>query len=290
MTDGSGVFGGYLDAHNHLQDDRFSGFRYVIVNECRAVGVRQMVVNGTEETDWPTVAQLAHACPDLIRPSFGLHPWYLGRRSPEWERILVQWLDAVPGAVIGEIGLDRWVMDATSQRSPEFSPVSMPDQVRIFERHLAVARERNVAASIHCLQAWGPMMESLRRCRLPERGFLMHSYGGPVELVEELVRLGAYFSFPGYYAHLRKKRERDVFRTVPPDRLLVETDAPDQPLPDGLIDFKTPGDVGGGGKPTNHPANIRAVHRFLASELGWTEVELGLRVSANFDRLFGLWM
>lgn len=290
MTDSGGVFGGYLDAHNHLQNDRFSGFRYVIVDECRAIGVRQMVVNGTEESDWPAVAQLAHACPDLIRPSFGLHPWYLGRRTPEWERILVQWLDAVPGAVIGEIGLDRWVLDTTSQRSPELSSVPMHDQVRIFERHLAVASERNVAASIHCLKAWGPMMESLRRCRLPERGFLMHSYGGPAELIEELVGLGAYFSFSGYFADSRKQRQRDVFQTVPPERLLVETDAPDQPLPEHLMDFETPGDLGEESKPTNHPANIRAVHRFLASELGRTEVELGLQVSANFDRLFGLQM
>ena len=60
----------------------------------------------------------------------------------------------------------------------------------------------------------------------------MHSYGGPKEMVTPFADLGAYFSLPGYYAHERKARQREAFQHVPAERLLIETDAPDQRLPE----------------------------------------------------------
>ena len=53
------------DAHNHLQDARFGGRQETLMAECRAAGVRRMVVNGATEADWPDVAALARAHPRL---------------------------------------------------------------------------------------------------------------------------------------------------------------------------------------------------------------------------------
>ena len=103
-------------------------------------------------------------------------------------------------------------------------------------------------------------------------------------MVAPLAKLGAYFSFPGYYAHDRKSRQRETFRHVPPDRLLIETDAPDQPLPDSRNANLM---VGADGKPLNHPANIRAVYD-VVGELMSERVEIiAERVEKNFLRLFG---
>lgn len=217
----------YYDAHNHLQDERFEGRQSELMAACVQVGVRRMVVNGSSEADWSQVSALAQQYPQVLA-SFGYHPWYISERTPEWESVLERFLDQVPSA-IGEIGLDRW--------KPGL-PYDGQEEVFIKQMHLAA--ERNLPVSIHCLRAWGRLRDLLAVNPRPSCGFLLHSFGGPMELVTPLARLGAYFGFPGYFARANKERQRQVFRTIPRDRLLIETDAPDQCLPDGLVQFRLP--------------------------------------------------
>src|SRR5206468_3835534 len=120
-----------------------------------------------------------------------------------------------------EIGLDRWIEN-----------YDLPLQEEMFVWQLRLAAERNLPVSIHCLQAWGKLLELLQKEPRPACGFVLHSYGGPREMIPPLMKLGAYFSLPGYFAHERKQKQRETFQAVPLDRLLIETDAPDQMLPD----------------------------------------------------------
>ena len=259
------------DAHNHLQDDRFGGRQADLLQACRQAGVARMVVNGACEAVWPQVQAFAQEHAEVL-PSFGYHPWYLNERTPRWRENLIQFLDQIPAAV-GEIGLDRWKPG-----------LSYEGQEEVFITQLRLAAERNLPVSIHCLQAWGRMLEILQAEPRPARGFLLHSYGGPLEMVKSFVGLGAYFSLPGYYAHERKERQRDTFRHIPLERLLLETDAPDQMLPVGqgkpLTDLAT-------GQPINHPVNLAVVYEFAAGLRGVPLVELAPRVEENFLRLFG---
>lgn len=260
------------DAHNHLQDDRLKPWRKQLLAAVTEAGVVRMVVNGSCEEDWPAVLDLAKRLP-LVLPSFGYHPWYVRERTSIWQQVLVTFLEEVPSA-IGEIGLDRWIKDCDIKAQEE-----------VFVWQLRLAADRNLPASIHCLQAWGLLYDILRREPRPSCGFLLHSYGGPVEMVKPLADLGAYFSLPGYFAHERKHRQRQTFKHVPSDRLLIETDAPDQCLPDNrnpfpLVDQKT-------GKPLNHPANLSAVYAFAAELLQEPLESLADRVQVNFQRLFG---
>lgn len=230
-----------------------------------------MVVNGACEADWPEVMALARSFPRVL-PSFGYHPWYVGDRTEGWLERLREMLDQIPSAV-GEIGLDRWIRGA-----------DLPQQEEVFLAQLRLAEERDLPVSIHCLRAWGRLYDLLRSEARPRCGFLLHSYGGPVEMVRPLAALGGYFSFPGYYMHDRKARQREAFRQVPSDRLLLETDAPDQPLPPERTRYPLPGD--GSGKPVNHPANLVAIYEYLADWLNEPIEELAGRVEANFHRLF----
>ena len=259
------------DAHNHLQDDRLAPHREAALAAARRECVAWMVVNGSCESDWSQVLSLARAVPEVI-PSFGYHPWYVKERSAGWQAALVHHLDAVPSAV-GEAGLDRWIKDHDAAQQEE-----------VFVWQLRLAAERNLPLSIHCLQAWGRLLEILQTEPRPACGFLLHSYGGAQEMVEPLAELGAYFSLPGYFAHERKSRQREAFLRVPADRLLIETDAPDQLLPIErtcypLTDAQT-------GKALNHPANLRAVYAFAAELLSEPLEELAAQVESNFLRLF----
>lgn len=260
------------DAHNHLQDNRLHGAQRELLATCAAEGVVRMVVNGACEEDWPDVLKLAKQSGQVLS-SFGYHPWYIHERTTDWLNNLTRFLDKTPSA-IGEIGLDRWKPGLPYEGQEE-----------VFVAQLRLAAEQNLPVSIHCLQAWGRMLDLLKAGPRPQCGFLLHSFGGPKEMVKSLADLGAYFSLPGYYAHERKGRQRETFKTIPRDRLLIETDSPDQLLPDSRNRF--PLNDAATGKPLNHPANLRAIYEFGAELIGEPIDAFATQVEENFLRLFG---
>ena len=260
-----------FDAHNHFQDDRLNGHRERIAAELPALGLVRAVVAGSGEEDWQSVADLARQHPWVL-PSFGVHPWYIKEQSPTWRNTLEDWLSAFPEAGVGEIGLDRWI---------ENPDVDL--QVRLFREQLAIAARDNRPATIHCLRAWGLLEETLRESPRPERGFLLHSYGGPVEMVPGFVKLGAYFSISPYFFHERKIQQLATFRHVPLDRLLLETDAPDM-WPPETLNLHPLQDADG--KPINDPANIELVYSEAAKLRGISTEDLAAQIEQNFTRLF----
>jgi TatD DNase family protein len=254
------------DAHNHLHDERLATRLEEVLAELPRLGIQRVVVNGTSERDWPAVEALAKRFSWII-PAFGVHPWFAKERSAGWFDHLQRLLDANPRATIGEIGLDRWMKD------PDFA-----DQEKVIVAQLDLAAERNVAVSIHCLKAWGHLQDILQTHRRPARGFLLHSFGGSAEIARQFARLGAFFSISGYFAHERKTAQREVFKTIPPNRLLVETDAPDMLPPPELIASRA-GDE-------NDPRNLPTIYAFAASLFDTPLDPFAERIAANFNSLF----
>jgi TatD DNase family protein len=262
-----------FDAHNHLQDERLRGCLEQVLGVLPRMGVREAVVNGSAEDDWDAVAELArdHA---WLRPAFGLHPWYVRQRTDAWKEKLNHLLGRFPGAVVGEIGLDRWI------ENPDIDA-----QVECFRWQLGLAARLDRPATIHCLRAWGLLDEVLRSEKLPRRGFLLHSYGGPAEMVAGFVKLGAYFSLSPYFGHPRKEAQLATFAQVPVDRLLAESDAPDMWPPDNLNNhpLKAPD-----GSVINHPANVEISYRLLAQARAVDIETLTAQIAENYRRLFGV--
>lgn len=275
-----------FDAHQHLHFASLAPHREQVIADLRSIGLAGAVVNGTAEAEWPEVAALAQEHPWII-PSFGVHPWDAGNRSPEWETTLRASLAAHPRAAVGEIGLDRWITDHLRPDDPRLAGLRVApvmEQLEVFHRQLAIAAELDRPASIHCLRAMGLLHEALRAAPRPARGFLLHAYSGPAELVGPLASLGAYFSYNGYFlraAHAAKVR---AFSAVPLDRLLVETDAPAMPLPAAHVRFRLP--AAPGREPINHPANLAVAYEALARLRGLTVPDLAEQVAENFHRLF----
>ena len=256
-----------FDAHNHLHDARLAEHRAEMIAEMERIGVVRAVVNGTREEDWGAVAELA-AERAFVVPSFGLHPWHVATRTAKWRSVLRDRLVAHPGAGVGEIGLDRWV-----------DGHDLIVQTEVFTKQLALAEKLNRPATIHCIEAWGLLWDVIRHNPIPARGFLLHAYGGPMEMTAGFVEHGAYFSFSSHFLHARKGAQRDVFRKLPADRILVETDAPDMRPPDECNPRPLSGAL-------NHPANIDVSHLALAELRGLAPEALSEQVAENFARLF----
>jgi TatD DNase family protein len=149
--------------------------------------------------------------------------------------------------------------------------------------------------SLHCLRAWPELAGAVQRDPPSGRGFLLHSYSGPEEMVPRWVRSGAFFSFSPAFLHPRKTRVRAMFRTIPIDRLLVESDAPDMAPPEELALGRlepaesADNDTAQTGKPDrflNHPINLILCVRALAADRAMPVAELAAILEANMDRLF----
>jgi TatD DNase family protein len=275
------------DAHNHLQDEWLAPHLDRIARAAADARIADMVVNGTHPDDWPRVEALATRF-SFVRPAYGVHPWDVGRlRDDTWLGQLESRLATSPRASIGEIGLDRWILDSARPDDPRLAGVhraSLDEQTAVFLPQLALAAKQNLPVTIHCLQAWGALDELIRKHPVPTRGFLLHAYGGPAELVPTFASRGAYFSFNGYFLDPRKTKQQDVFKHIPLDRLLVETDAPAMPLPQSWRTHKL--QPAPDGSPVNHPGNLDAAYSALASLRGIPLAELIGRVGENFHRLF----
>lgn len=263
----------FTDAHMHLQDPRFDGARPAIVKAMLDAGVWRWAINATNEDDWPRVAELdieyaeAEVC-------FGIHPWHVKSRREGWLERLRDILIDNRWAGVGEIGLDKWIRDH-----------DLDDQEKVFRAQLELAVELNRPAMIHCLKCFGRMRDVLTDMKLPNGfRFLLHSYGGPKEMVEEFADLGAMFSFSGYFLEDRKADTREAFAAVPLDRLLIETDAPDMLLPAELE--AVPLTAKADGKRINHPANLPVIYREVAKLRNLDETILMRQVAINFGWLF----
>lgn len=276
------------DAHNHLQDEWLTPHLDRIARAAADLRIADMVVNGTHPDDWPRVEALATRF-RFVRPAYGVHPWHAGRlRDDTWLGRLESRLATNPRASIGEIGIDRWILDSARPDDPRLAGLPrlpLDAQIAVFLPQLALAARHDLPVTIHCLQAWGKLDELLHAHPVPRRGFLLHAYGGPAELVPRLAARGAWFSFNAYFLKHPSSPRLKTFRRIPSERLLVETDAPAMPPPQEWRTHKLPPSPDG--SPVNHPGNLEAAYAALASLRGEPLARLNRQIGDNFARLFG---
>ncbi len=162
-----------------------------------------------------------------LHAGLGIHPQAL----PELPAAEVNaGLDALPerlraagACAVGECGLDG--------PSAKLG-VSMERQQEVLRAHLEIARDLGLPVILHCLKAHGALLALLEGFG-PLAG-VMHSYSGAAELVPRYLALGLHLSFGGPVTYPGARKPPGAAAAVPDDRLLIETDAPDQvPFPRG---------------------------------------------------------
>ncbi|KAL4187481.1 hypothetical protein AMTRI_Chr09g39260 [Amborella trichopoda] len=274
-----------FDAHCHLHDPRIAHVAPQLINTATQSGVLRFAVNGVCEGDWGLVKQMGEQYPSVI-PCFGLHPWYVTERTPDWLKVMKEFFSSTPSAAVGEIGLDKGSHGKT---------IDFQLQVQCFRQQLELAKELDRPVSIHCIRAYGDLLEIMQSIGPFPAGAILHSYLGSAEMAAGLAKLGAYFSFSGYLMSMKQQKAKKMLKAVPTERILLESDAPD-----GLPTLNTsslvwvPGDPsvpqeGGSTLPKetlNHPANIRTVLNYVASLIEMPEEEVAEIGYKNAMRVF----
>ncbi|MHB1455437.1 MAG: TatD family hydrolase [Armatimonadota bacterium] len=261
---------GLFDSHVHLQDYEPDTDITLIIKQATDSGVTHLVCNGTYVEDWVQVKTFADDDPCVI-PCFGVHPWFVPQNM-DWVSLLEDYVRLMPCG-IGEIGLDRLR-----------EPVNRSLQEDSFRVQLDIARRYERPAMIHCVKAWGWLMDILRDEQPLPAGMLIHSFAGSTELIKPLAQMGAYFSFSGKALFSNYKSAHKALRAVPLDRLLLESDAPNMLPPDGYRAFTVPFSDG---EQYNHPGNLPVILNGISTLLEIEPERLQEIVWENSLRFFG---
>ncbi|MBA0832754.1 hypothetical protein Goarm_017122 [Gossypium armourianum] len=193
-----------FDAHCHLQDPRILNKAPKLISTALDSGLLNFAVNGVSEKDWHLVKEMGDNYPSVI-PCFGVHPWYVPQRSPNWFTTLKEFFETTPSAAVGEIGLDK----GSKGREIDFN-----DQIEVFRQQLELAKELKKPASVHCVRAFGDLLHIVKDIGPFRDGLLLHSYLGSAEMVPEFVKSGAYFSLSGYIMPMKVQKAKKMLKTV----------------------------------------------------------------------------
>ncbi|WP_454849481.1 TatD family hydrolase [Rhizobium binxianense] len=204
-----------IDTHCHLDFADFEEERDDIVARAHAAGVRQMVTISTRVRKLGGLLDITEKYPSVFC-SVGTHPNNADEELDIQVEDLVRLSKGEKVVAIGEAGLDYFY----DTQKPE-------DQKTGFRRHIAAARETQLPLVIHSRSADADMADILTE----ETGkgtfpFILHCFSSGAALAKTGVELGGYISFSGILTFPKSEELREIAKTIPHDRLLVETDAP----------------------------------------------------------------
>lgn len=205
-----------FDSHCHLD---FLADAAQCMAGAEANGPGRWLLPGTEPDQWQQAYQ-QFSEDDRVLLAAGHHPWFLPEGPPDTQ-LLEHWLDEHRHCVaVGEIGLDFFRHHSNSTAAGH--------QLDWFMTQLAVASERSLPVIIHSVKAHDRILQGLKR--FPKVMGVVHGFVGPYAQARAYLDRGFYLGAGAVV--FQSAKTLDAFARMPADRILVETDAPDQRVPE----------------------------------------------------------
>lgn len=260
----------FIDSHAHLDVSNYDADRAEVIARARAAGVELMLeIAGSDVGKGSLEPGLKLAEEhEFIYAAVGLHPHEASLYDAQLEQTLLECSHHPKVIGWGEIGLDYYY---------DNSPRDV--QQAAFRRQLELAIERRLPAIIHTRDADEDTIAILGESWFEkggaEIGGIIHCFTGTQMLADAAIGMGFHISFSGVLTFKTAEELRSVARSVPMERLLVETDCP----------FLSP--IPHRGK-RNEPAFVVETARKLAELKQVSVEEIACVTTGNFRRLFGL--
>lgn len=212
-----------IDSHCHFDFAAFTGQQAAIWQQCRARGIRNLIIPAVEPALIPLAVELSEQLQGVYFAA-GLHPWWVGEFAQQHGENCVESLRTIirqysqhPRCVaVGECGLDAAIE----------TPVA--EQLPLFQAQLALAGELELPVIIHSRKAHAHILQQLKQ--FPEVRGVIHAFSGSREQGEAFIQQGFCLGIGGTITYPRAQKTRNAVASLPLDALLLETDAPDMPL------------------------------------------------------------
>jgi TatD DNase family protein len=250
-----------IDSHCHLNYASLGEDVPGVLARARAAGVGGFLAISCRVSEWDGVIAIAQAHDD-VWASVGIHP-HEADAHPDTDAATLIQAAAHPRVIgIGETGLDYHYDRSDRER-----------QKASFRSHIQAARACQLPLIVHTREAEADTLALLKEAGEGPLTGVIHCFTASQAFADEALALGFYISLSGIVTFRNARDLQETAKTIPADRLLVETDAP----------YLAPVPMRG---KTCEPAFVAHTARFLAQLRGVSEAELAATTTANFNALF----
>lgn len=252
-----------IDSHAHLDDRRFNKDRDKLIKSLKQNDISLVINIGADVSTSIKSVKLAEKY-ENIYAAVGVHPHSAKEMDDSTIEVLRAFAKRDKVVAIGEIGLDFHY---------DNSPRDV--QRKRFIEQIGLAKELDLPIVVHSRDADQETFDILKEEADEKLRGVLHCYSGNAEMAKEYIDLGFYISLAGPVTFKNARKPKEVAKSVPIDKLLIETDAP----------YLTPEPHRG---KRNEPIYVRHVASMIAELRDMSFEDVGRITSENTKRLFNI--
>ncbi|MGH8216544.1 MAG: TatD family hydrolase [Rhodanobacteraceae bacterium] len=205
-----------IDIGANLTHESFRHDLGAVLDRAREAGVDQMIVTGASRAGSEHALELARAHRGTLHATAGVHPHHAGDYGADTDALLRELAREPEVIAVGETGLDYF---------RDLSP--RPAQRAAFEKQLAIAIDLGKPLFLHQRDAHDDFHALLRSARDRVPAAVVHCFTDDRRALFEYLDLDCHIGITGWICDERRGTHlRELVRSIPADRLLLETDAP----------------------------------------------------------------
>lgn len=255
-----------IDTHCHIHEFDYPFEAGEVISRAHAAGVEKIICVGTNLTDSKLALDLATKH-DGVFASVGVHPHYAKEDIGDLARLVDSVHSGNKLVAIGEIGLDYHYSDGTSHDA----------QKKILKQQIELALDHDLPIIFHVRDAYDDFWEVLDGFKDDGRQIrgVLHCFTDTIENSKEGLKRGFYISLNGICTFTHDKLQKEMFDSIPLDKILLETDAP----------WLTPYPLRGKIK-ENEPAFVREVAEYIGQTRNVPIEQIADITTRNASKLF----
>ena len=203
-----------IDTHAHLYQIAFQEDRSEMLQRAKDMQIGRIYLPAIDSESHQRLVDLANAYPDYCIPMMGLHPCSVDAGFEKELELVVQWLDKLPFAAIGEIGLDFY-------HSTEFRA----EQYDAFEQQISIALRKDLPIVIHSRSSMDECIKVIQEKGEGKIRGIFHCFGGDARQARKVIEMGFYLGIGGVVTY-KNAGLASIVQQISLEHLVLETDAP----------------------------------------------------------------
>ena len=252
-----------IDSHCHLDQEPLFKNIIDIVNRSKEKGITKLLTICTTLDSFEKIKTIVEK-DKMIYGTYGIHPHETKDNYVNKKTIIKSVVENNKIIGVGETGLDFFYNHSDKDR-----------QIISFKAHIEASIQLNIPIIIHSRNAEIETFEILNSYKTKNLKILMHCFTGSIEFSKKLLTLDAFFSASGIITFKNSTDLQNTFKTIPLEKLLIETDSP----------FLAPIPMRG---KNNEPSYIKYTLEKLSTIKEISVERMSILTTENFNNLFNL--
>ena len=203
-----------IDSHCHLDHEPLISDLKNVIQRSKDVGIKKLLTISTSLDSFSKIKQLIHK-DEIIYGTVGIHPHESDKDVLTSTQLIQNLIENEKIIGIGETGLDFYYNNSDREK-----------QISSFKEHIEAAIETKVPLIVHSRNAENETYDILNSYKNFNPKILMHCFTGSKEFSKKLLLLNSYFSASGIITFKNSLNLQDTFKSLPLDKILIETDSP----------------------------------------------------------------